>query len=131
VRTPLRVEFEYWNLVPGAQLNLNVVIRTEEGYPIFSTSSATDPQWCDKPFPTGLFRSSFDIPADLFNDGVHRVQLDIRRNRRELICRLDDILVFDVLDAVEERTDWFGKWIGAVRPPLEWQTGMIDERVQP
>jgi lipopolysaccharide transport system ATP-binding protein len=131
VRTPLRVEFEYWNLVPDAQLNLNVVVRTEEGYPIFSTSSAADPEWCDKPFPTGLFRSSFDIPADLFNNGVHRVQLDIRRNRSELICRLDDILVFDVLDTVEERTDWFGKWIGAVRPPLEWQTGMIDERVRP
>jgi len=130
VRTPLRVEFEYWNLVSGVQLNLNVIVRTEEGYPIFSTSSATDPQWCDKPFPAGLFRSSFDIPADLFNDGVHRVQVDIRRNRKELLCRLDDILVFDVLDAVEERTDWFGKWIGAVRPPLEWQTGMVDERVQ-
>jgi lipopolysaccharide transport system ATP-binding protein len=130
VRTPLRVEFEYWNLVPGAQLNLNVIVRTEEGYPIFSTSSARDPEWHNKPFPAGLFRSSFDIPADLFNDGVHRVQLDIRRNQKELIYHLEDILVFDVLDAVEERTAWFGKWIGAVRPPLEWRTGMIEEQVQ-
>jgi lipopolysaccharide transport system ATP-binding protein len=127
VRTPLRVEFEYWNLVPGAQLNLNVIVRTEEGYPIFSTSSARDPEWHNKPFPAGLFRSSFDIPADLFNDGVHRVQLDIRRNQKELLFHSDDILVFDVLDAVEERTAWFGKWIGAVRPPLEWRTGMIEE----
>jgi lipopolysaccharide transport system ATP-binding protein len=131
VRTPLRMEFEYWNFVPGAQLSLSVVVRTEEGYPIFSTSSSQEPGWRGKPFPIGLFRSAFDIPADLLNDGVHRVQLHIRRNERELVYHLDDILVFDVLDAVDERTVWFGKWVGAVRPPLEWQTGLIEEESRP
>ncbi len=120
VRTPLRVEFEYWNLKPGAQLNLSVVVRTEEGSAIFSTASFREPK-----FPAGLFRSSFEIPADLLNDGVHRVQLEIRRNERDLVFHMDDILVFDVLDAVEERTAWFGKWIGTVRPQLGWQTALI------
>jgi len=127
VRTPLRVEFEYWNLVPGAQLNLSVIVRTEEGVPIFSTSSFREADWHGKPFPAGLFRSSFDIPADLLNDGTHRVLLEIRKNERDLVFHMEDILVFDVLDAVEERTVWFGKWIGAVRPTFEWQTGMIEE----
>jgi lipopolysaccharide transport system ATP-binding protein len=131
VRTPLRVDFEYWNLVPGARLNLSVVVRTEEGYPIFSTSSSRDPEWHSKPFPAGLFRSSFEIPGDLFNDGVHRVELKIRRNEKELVYQHDDVLVFDVLDAPEERTAWFGKWVGAVRPPLQWRTGMIEEQLQP
>jgi lipopolysaccharide transport system ATP-binding protein len=129
VRTPLRVEFEYWNLVPGAQLNLSVIVRTEEGAPIFSTSSFREQDWHGKPFPAGLFRSSFDIPADLLNDGTHRLQLDIRKNERDHIFHMDDILVFDVLDAVEERTAWFGKWVGAVRPTFEWQTGLIEEPV--
>lgn len=127
VRTPLRVEFEYWNLVPGAQLNLNVIVRTDEGIPIFSTSSLREADWHGKPFPAGLFRSSFDIPAGLLNDGTHRVQLYIRKNERDLLFHMEDILVFDVLDAVEERTVWFGKWIGTVRPTFEWQTGMIEE----
>jgi len=131
VRTPLRVDFEYWNFVPGAQLNLSVVIRTEEGYPIFGTSSSRDPEWNGRPFPLGLFRSSFEIPGDLFNDGVHRVELKIRRNERELIYQHDDVLVFDVLDAVEERAAWFGKWVGAVRPPIQWRTEPIDEQLQP
>jgi lipopolysaccharide transport system ATP-binding protein len=131
VRTPLRMEFEYWNLVPGAQLNLSVVVRTEEGYPIFSTSSSQEPGWRDRPFPAGLYRSSFDIPADLLNDGVHRVQLHIRKNEKELVYHLEDILVFEVLDAVDERTVWFGKWVGAVRPPLQWQTGLIEEQSRP
>lgn len=131
VRTPLRVDFEFWNLVPGARLNLSVVVRTEEGYPIFSTSSSRDPEWRGKPFPAGLFRSSFEIPGDLFNDGVHRVELKIRRDEKELVYQHDDVLVFDVFDAVEEGTVWFGKWVGAVRPPLQWQTGLIEEQLHP
>ncbi len=122
VRTPLRVEFEYWNLTAGAPLNLGVVVQTEEGYTIFSTSSMRDPDWPENGFPIGLFRSFFDIPADLLNDGVHRVQLTLRIGARELAFQMNDILVFDVLDAPEERTAWFGKYAGAVRPPLRWHT---------
>jgi len=129
VRTPLRVEFEYWNLIAGKALDLAVVIRTEEGYPIFSTSSGRDPRWAGQSFPVGLYRSSFEIPGDLLNDGVHRVELSIRRNERQVIYRLDDVLVFDIIDTAEDRMGFFGKWVGAVRPPFEWQTSLIEEPV--
>jgi len=126
VRTPLRVEFEYWNLVDGAALDLAVVIRTEEGYPIFSTLSRSDPRWTGRPFPAGLYRSSFEIPGHLLNDGVHRVEVNFRRNERHLLYRLDDILVFEVIDTAEDRVGSFGKVVGAVRPPLSWTTTAIE-----
>ena len=38
----------------------------------------------------------------------------------------DDILVFDVQeDSSERRGAWFGKWIGAVRPNLKWETEFL------
>jgi len=126
VRTPLRVEFEYWNLVDGAALDLSVVIRTEEGYPIFSTSSGSDPRWTGRPFPAGLYRSSFEVPGHLLNDGVHRIEVNFRRNERHLLYRLDDILVFEVIDTAEDRVGSFGKVVGAVRPPLSWTTTTIE-----
>jgi len=129
VRTPLRVEFEYWNLIPGTVLDLAVIVRTEEGYPIFSTVSGRDPRWAGRPFPAGLYRSSFEIPGDLLNDGVHRVELNIRRNERQLVYRLDDVLIFDVIDTADDRMGFFGKHVGAVRPPFEWQTSVIEEPV--
>jgi lipopolysaccharide transport system ATP-binding protein len=125
VRTPLRVEFEYWNLIPGSILELSVVIRTEEGYPIFSTVSGSG-----KSFPAGLYRSSFEIPGDLLNDGVHRVELTIRRSERQVLYRIDDILVFDILDVAEDRMGAFGKRVGAVRPPLAWQTTFVEEQLE-
>jgi lipopolysaccharide transport system ATP-binding protein len=128
VRTPLRVEFEYWNLIAGTPLDLAVIIRTEEGYPIFSTSSG---RWTGQSFPAGLYRSSFEIPGDLLNDGVHRVELNIRRNERQLVYRLDDVLVFDVLDSAEDRMGFFGKWVGAVRPSLAWRTTLVEEQLEP
>ncbi|MEA2414663.1 MAG: hypothetical protein QOI58_1320 [Thermoanaerobaculia bacterium] len=128
VRTPLRVEFEYWNLIAGTPLEIAVIIRTEEGYPIFSTSSG---RWTEQSLPAGLYRSSFEIPGDLLNDGVHRVELNIRRNERQLVYRVDDILVFDVLDSAEERSGFFGKSIGAVRPPLAWQNALLEEQLEP
>ncbi|MBV9069152.1 MAG: ABC transporter ATP-binding protein [Acidobacteria bacterium] len=128
VRTPLRIEFEYWNLLAGTPLEIAVIIRTEEGYPIFSTSSG---RWTEQSVPAGLYRSSFEIPGDLLNDGVHRVELNIRRNERQLVYRLDDILIFDVLDSAGDRIGSFGKSAGAVRPSLAWQTTLVEEQLDP
>ena len=113
VRTPLRVEFEYWNLVAGSPSN-----RRDHPH----RGGVSDFQHvvgarAGQSLPAGLYRSSFEIPGDLLNDGVHRVDLNIRRNERQLVYRLDDVLVFDVLDVAEERMGFFGKSIGAVRPP--------------
>lgn len=126
VSTPVVMEFEFWNLVPGAYLNLSVVIKNEEGYPIFNTASGGEPVWSSQPCPAGLFRSRFYIPADLLNDGTHRVHLYVVKEQTEVIYNTEDILVFDVQeDTSERRSAWFGKWIGAVRPNLKWETEFL------
>ena len=128
VRTPITVEFEYWNLVPGAHLNLSVVVSAEDGYPVFNTGSGFEERWHARPFPAGLFRSSFEIPGDLLNDGTHRVQLWVVRDQATAIYRMDDVLVFDVEDVGGERGAWYGKWTGAVRPRLRWNTELVESR---
>jgi lipopolysaccharide transport system ATP-binding protein len=129
VSTPVVIEFEYWNLVPGAHLHLSVVISTEGGYPIFNTGSGREPVWHGKPFPAGLFRSTFHIPGDLLNDGTHRVHLYVIKDLTVIIYDIDDIVIFDVEEEAERRGGWYGKWIGAVRPNLEWKTNLIEARL--
>jgi lipopolysaccharide transport system ATP-binding protein len=126
IRTPIVVEFEYWNLAPQTCLNLSVVVLNEEGMPIFNTAPLDEPTWHGNPFPAGLFRSSIKIPGDLLNDGTHRLQLYIVENQSVVLSRHDDLLVFDVMEPSGERENWYGKWIGAVRPKLEWSTELLD-----
>jgi len=53
---------------------------------------------------------------------VHRVLLLVVEDQGIVIFSMSDALVFNVLDSVERRGDWHGKWEGAVRPDLEWKT---------
>ena len=130
VRTPLVIEIDFWNLAAGACLNLSLVLYNEEGVALFNTgpTNENEPIWHGKQFPEGLFRSSCVIPADLLNDGTHRVQLYVVQDQSTNLFRLDDILVFEVLEAPERRAGWFGKVVGAVRPLLEWKTELVEDR---
>jgi lipopolysaccharide transport system ATP-binding protein len=130
IKTPVAIEFEYWNLSPEARLNLGVVVSSKDGYPIFSTGSGKERVWHGKPFPAGLFRSTFDIPGDLLNDGTHRVDLYIVRDESDVVYLMKDILVFDVEEVFERRAGWYGKWIGAVRPNLEWRTQLLENAAE-
>ena len=129
LHTPITVEFEYWNVAPQTCLNLSVVIMSEEGSPVFNTAPQEEPLWHGRAFPVGLFRSTFRIPGDLLNDGTHRVQLYIVEDESVVLSRHDDLLVFDVVEAPGERRNWYGKWIGAVRPRLQWNTELIESGV--
>ena len=127
VRTPITLEFEYWNLQPDTYLNLSIDLYNKDGIRVLNTFSSSDAKWQGRPFSRGLHRSCFNIPGDLLNDGVHRVDLMVVENQGVVLFRLDDALVFEVHDANDLRGDYHGEWSGAVRPNLNWQTESVDE----
>jgi len=122
IRTPFVLEFEYWNLEPEARLNLSLHLYNQQGTTILNTFPVQEPAWHGRPFPVGLFRSACRIPGNLLNDGLHRVLLLVVKDQGTVIFSFEDALVFNVLDAIERRGEWHGKWEGAVRPDLVWAT---------
>jgi lipopolysaccharide transport system ATP-binding protein len=125
VRTPIAIEFEYWNLKPKALLNLSLLVHTEDGVLAFNTGTVAEPVWQGNPFPVGLFRSVCYVPGDLLNDGFHRLTLLFVENQGRIIYRHEDILRFDVYEDSASRTDWYGDWPGATRPALRWTTELV------
>ncbi len=125
IRTPFVMEFEYWNLKPDTYLNLSLHVYNEQGIMVFNTAPIHEPVWNGRPFSVGLFRSICHVPGDLLNDGIHTIELLIVKDQGIVIFRQENLLVFDVLDEVERRRDWYGKWVGAVRPNLEWITEFL------
>ncbi|CAN5153236.1 ABC transporter ATP-binding protein [soil metagenome] len=109
-RTPFRLEFQYWNLQPGAYLNLSLHVYNEQGVLVFTAVPVNEPLWQGRPYPTGLFRDVCAIPGDLLNDGAYRVELLVVQDDATVVYQHDDILGFEVQDSVEMRGAWFGEW---------------------
>jgi len=127
IRTPLLFEFEYWNLKEGCILTLSHRLLNEQGIEIFNTFPIKNDEWSGKALPKGLFRSTFILPGDLLNDGRYTLQFNFIENFRHVLYKMDDALVFDVHDSPERRNNWAGKWNGAIRPDLLWDTQLIEK----
>jgi lipopolysaccharide transport system ATP-binding protein len=56
---------------------------------------------------------------------MHRVSIYVTKNEQTVVQH-DDVLVFEVQDAVDLRGGWHGRWVGAVRPALEWETDIVN-----
>ncbi len=125
VRTPFTMELEYWSLRPGTYLLPSVAIYNEQGIVVFTSGPSFDPAGGERNDPAGLYRHVCRVPGDLLNDGIHRVALYVDKNGRTILQQ-DDILVFEVRDAVEIRHGWHGKWVGAVRPMLRWTSELVE-----
>lgn len=113
VETPVDVEFELWNLMGEATLNLDLVLYSLEGTCIFNSIAPA------ASVPSGLFRGRCRIPGNLLNDGAYSIRLLAMKDRTSVILDLHDLAAFEVHD-VERPILWFGKLIGAVRPKLDW-----------
>ena len=125
--TPLRLEFEYWNLQPGARLNLSLHVYTEQGIVAFNTMPTAEMLWRGGDLPRGVFRDVCHVPANLLNDGVHWIELLVLHDNSRIILRQPDALVFEVHDSAERLGAWYGDWAGAVRPLLRWTSELVEE----
>jgi lipopolysaccharide transport system ATP-binding protein len=126
VHTPFLMEFEYWNLLPNTHLSPSVAVYNEHGVVVFTSAPPFDPAGRERNDPAGLYRHVCRVPGNLLNDGMHQVSLYIGKNERTILQR-DEILVFDVRDGTEARHGWHGKWVGAVRPMLDWTSELVEK----
>jgi lipopolysaccharide transport system ATP-binding protein len=113
VRTAFKMEFEYWNYMPGATLNLSPHIFNLEETCVFNSPSTA------RAFPAGLIRGVCYIPGNLLNDSTYRVQLLIVKDTSVVLFNHPSVVQFEIRDG-ERDGNYYGKWHGAVRPQLEW-----------
>jgi lipopolysaccharide transport system ATP-binding protein len=124
-RTPVLLEFEYWSLAPGPRPWLSLNVINQEGTLLFNAGPPPADRSQRGGSVPGVFRDVCRVPGDLLNDGTHRVEVYLI-DGEEVVYALEDVLAFDVHDSPDLRGSWFGKWIGAVRPALEWQSERIE-----
>ncbi|MBV5339605.1 MAG: ATP-binding cassette domain-containing protein [Deltaproteobacteria bacterium] len=122
MQTPFRVEVEYWNLVPAAQLHITLHLYNAEQIIAFTTGNITTAA-----MPSGLLRSVCYFPGDLLNSGSHRFVVMVVKDTNCVIYSHESRVAFDILDVRERHGSWYGKEPGVVQPVLEWTTEYLGE----
>ena len=122
--TPLAVEIIYESHGSDAQLSPSVNVHDSNGALVLNSAPVHETEWFGKPHPSGEYRSICHIPGYFLNTGIYRIDILLVENQSRVICRLADILAFEVKDSLDTRgtATWFGRWEGIVHPNLEWHT---------
>ncbi|HEX8136011.1 MAG TPA: ABC transporter ATP-binding protein [Pyrinomonadaceae bacterium] len=121
------IQLIYWNLQDGALLYPAIWLRDQMGTYVLSSSnhksvSLTEDAWNKSPYPTGLFQSVCRIPANFLNEGQYSVTAIVGKAPFDTQILEDYVLTFRVHDTGEMRKEYFGAWVGTVRPRLAWHT---------
>jgi lipopolysaccharide transport system ATP-binding protein len=110
----LQLDAAFWNYSPGAVLNFSVVLYNLEGVAVFNTGSVA------QSFSEGLVWGRFVIPANFLNDDSYSIRVLIVKDTSVILLDVSDALMFEVQDS-ERKGNWYGKWVGVVRPSFDWQ----------
>ena len=113
VETPIDIEFEFWNEEVEKEINLSLVFNSLADECIFNVGSEA------KILTKGLHKGVCHIPGNLLNDGIYKINVMIVGEQTYSIFYLIDAVSFEVNEA-REASGWHGKWIGVVRPKMEF-----------
>lgn len=112
--TPFNIEYEFYTLSPEVKLNLSVVFNTIKGEIAFNVVSKSIN------LKNGLHKSSLHIPANFLNDTIYSVTTYFIKHPSVLMFSWTDAISFEIHDTTERQGAWYGKWVGAVRPMLNF-----------
>jgi lipopolysaccharide transport system ATP-binding protein len=119
VRTPMRVQFEFWNRMERANLNLSLHLYSLTGECIFNIGSQS------QPYEKGLIQGECVIPGYFLNDGTYTISVMIVKDTVTPLYNMEEGLTFDVED-FREGVAWYGKWPGYVRPQFPFRVEAME-----
>ena len=112
VRTPIRLEVEFWCFEEGYNMSVNVRLLTQSGECVFDLGS---PSLKAENAVLGL---TSIIPGNLLNNATYVIALTVIKNHAALVHSFSNCVSFDVED-IREGMHYFGEWPGIIRPQID------------
>jgi lipopolysaccharide transport system ATP-binding protein len=109
IRTPITVRFRFLNTQSGINLMTGLHLFTLTGECIFDVCCAPSE------YDAGILEGECTIPGNFLNDGSYYFSIIFVRDSSQQLFYLEECLFFDVED-YREGLNWYGKWMGYVRP---------------
>jgi lipopolysaccharide transport system ATP-binding protein len=125
---PVRVEIEYANLSPGANVYTSIYLMEESGVGVLSTANLPSfnlgaDAWHGRPQPAGVYRSLCTIPGHLLNHSRYTVSVYVVTEESRLDVAVHNAISFQVYDG--EGGELQGAVMGVIRPRLDWDTELV------
>ena len=122
VRSSLKIDIEFWNLLDNQNLNISLHIYASTGECIFNVG--TVPKILNK----GVVQASLIIPGYFLNDGNYIVSFMIVKDKSIVLFNFEEVFNFEIADYREETT-WYGKWPGYVRPQFDFPIQQVSQKI--
>ena len=131
----VRVEISYDCLKDDVPVYAAMWLKDKVGTVVFSTGnmpsmSRSKGGVAGRPHEKGTYRATCIIPGTFLNEGQYNVTPIIGVVPSKTVALLEDEVSFTVHDTGEMRKEYYGGWIGVIRPMLEWSTSQVREIAQ-
>lgn len=111
IKTPINVEFEFWNFTTDIPVNLSMHVYTHGEECVFNVGTES------KRLPTGLHKGVCNIPSHLLNDGIYTITMMIVADASYALYNFDQGLTVEIHED-RAMSGWSGKYPGVVRPQM-------------
>ena len=115
VKSPLRVNFSFWNNCDNMATNLSMHLYAATGECVFNSITQLPVPILQK----GEYSSSCLIPDNFLNTGVFFISMMIVRDTSTPIFNFENIITFEI-EEERENMNFHGKFPGFVRPKLDF-----------
>jgi lipopolysaccharide transport system ATP-binding protein len=122
VRSSLKIDLEFWNLIDNQNLNISLHIYASTGECIFNVG--TVPELLQR----GIVQASLTIPSYFLNDGNYLVSFMVVKDKSIVLYNFEEVFNFEIADYREETT-WYGKWPGYVRPQFDFPIQQVSQKL--
>jgi lipopolysaccharide transport system ATP-binding protein len=116
---PLAIKFTYV-VFSKIELNLSLVLYTVDEIPVFNTGTFIEQTL------KGTYEATCYIPANFLNDGLYTCRILFVKEGSVALADFYNVISFEMFESTR-LGNWYGKWIGVVRPKLEWDLHCLDK----
>lgn len=119
IRTPFTCAIRFWNIADDQNLSVGLHLFTLTGECIFDVASPSIV--CNR----GLVEATCQIPGNFLNNGSYYISIIFVKDTSVQVFYLEECIHFEIED-FRENMNWYGQWMGVVRPKFPFTIRQIE-----